>query len=405
MKKSIVLLGGNKLHQGFEEVKKRLDLKEIIVIDWNEKPDYKGDRCYRLDIKDYEAILKLDICWEEVAFVYTSADVAVKTQLELHRAMGLLGPADDAVENALVKGKSQECWEKAGILNKFSRVIQEASEFSVCGSKKYIFKPNCSSGSRNITILEESELSAETLNRAVEHAKEASLDHLCIAEEFVEGTEYTVDMLGDNFGNVGVYGISKKYHTPYNTKNKIATKLHYAPSDVSRELLQQIAGFGKACYRAVGLKNSFGHLEVIVTDSGKIVPVEIGARSSGYIATTLVDLINDVSYLGEYQRVIQGGTVKDGIIFDGRKSSMYYFYDVKPGISRCKTTIMDYLPEEIVSYAHDRSSLEVNKVFSAVNADHERYGFEILGGPGDILTIDNVQKAEQEFNDRFISEK
>lgn len=400
-KKSVVLLGGNILHRGFELLRPVLNIEKIIVIDWNESPDYKGDIHYQLDIKDYEAICKLPIDWDDVAFVYTSADIAVETQIKLHERMGLKHPSHEAVKNALIKGNMRDCWLRDGILNKYSVVITDIAQFERSGNK-YIFKPNCSSGSRGITILEGEKLCPEEIEKAISIARDASMDNACIVEEFVEGTEYTVDMLGDDNGNVAVYGISKKYHTPYNTSNKIATKLHYAPSDVDRRLLEKIAAFGQACYRSIGLSNSFGHLEIIVKPDETIVPVEIGARSSGYIATTLINLINDEPYLGKYCQVIHGESVADGLIFDGTKSSMYYFYDIKPGNSVADVNLMDYLPVGIKSYACDRSRIVKGSYFPVINADHERYGFEILGGLSTELTIEAIKAAEDSFNNDFI---
>ncbi len=404
MKKSIVVLGGNKLHRGFEGLRNKMEIDQIIVIDWNENPEYIGDVHYKEDIKNYEGIKNLPIDWTDVVFVYTSADIAVKTQKQLHEDLGYKVPSDDAIENALIKGRSKDCWLKSNILNKYSIVVSDRSDLIIDNTKAYIFKPNCSSGSRNITILRHRELTDENIDKAIEYAKSVSIDNKCIVEEFVVGTEYTVDMLGDNFGHVGVYGISKKYHTPFNTENKIATKLHYAPSDVSRSDLKKIEKFGIECYKSIGLSNSFGHLEVIVTESGKVVPIEIGARSSGFIATTLIDEINNVCYLKEYSRVLHGESISDGLQFDGKKSSMYYFYDVRPGTSRCTTNIMKYLPSGVVSHAYDRSALLPNKKFSVINADHERYGYEVISGNSKVLNIDTVTKAECAFNDEFIGE-
>lgn len=401
-KNQIIVLGGNKLHRGFESVKSKLGIEKVIVIDWNEHPDYVGDVHYQLDIKDYNGILKHNIAWDKVAFVYTSADIAVQSQIQLHRKLGLLTPTEQAIENALIKGSSRDCWNRIGILHKYSEVVTSENEFEDVGCKAYIFKPNCSSGSRNITILYRNELSKDNIKKAIHHAQDASLDSKCIIEEFVVGTEYTVDMLGDNYGNVAVYGISKKYHTVYNKTNKIATKLHYAPSDVDKEQLDRIARFGQACYRGIGLNNSFGHLEVIVSNDGRIVPVEIGARSSGYIATTLVDIISGKSYLGDYCSVIHGGEVKDGLNFDGTMSAMYYFYDIKPGRSVCDCNIMDFLPQNINSFACDRSAIAADKDYKVIDADHERYGYEILGGPSDSLNIQTIEFAEKKFNDKFI---
>lgn len=402
MGKQIIILGGNKLHRGFDVVKKKLNIEKVIVIDWNTNPDYVGDVHYQIDIKDFEAISRLPIEWDAVAFVYTSADIAVQTQIRLHRMLNFDTPSNVSVENALLKGKMRDCWYKDGILNKYSLVISQASEFVDVGYSKYIFKPNCSSGSRNITIIKRGEMTVDRIRAAIDYAKEASLDNKCIVEEFVEGTEYTVDMLGDKYGNVGVYGISKKYHTSYNKTNKIATKLHYAPSDVPRSELERIGEFGERCYKSLGLVSSFGHLEIIVNNAGKIVPVEIGARSSGYIATDLIDIITGKSYLDEYEKVLHGGKISSGLQFSGEMSAMYYFYDIRPGISISDKIIMDYLPKHIYSYSHDRNKIKAGRMYGVINADCERYGYEILGGNALYLNIKTIIEAECKFNDDFI---
>lgn len=402
--KDLVVLGGNRLHAGFALRKRELGIDRVIVVDWNAKPDFPGDVTICCDIKDAEAIWRRpEIRWERVLCVYTSADAGAQSQAQLHRRMGLMAPTDEALGRAQVKGESTKCWKKAGILNKYSEVLDTPEAFDRYDEKKYIWKPNCSSGSRNITILSGEELTEANARKAWERAAEASADGKGIVEEFCEGTEYTVEMLGDGYGNVGVYGISQKYHTPYNTRNKIAVKLHYCPLDVSDEQQARLAAFGQSCYRALGLSCSFGHLEVIVKPDGTMVPVEMGARSSGFIASHLVDLIHEKAvYLSDYARVIRGGTVKDGITFPKTASSMYYFYDVHPGMGRDMRSIMDFLPEGITSYAHDRTQLTNGRRFVPVRADHERYGFEILGGKREILTIEAVERAEKAWNEAVI---
>lgn len=402
MGKKIVLLGGNRLHQGFGLKKTEYGVDEIFVIDWNQIPDFTGDRHIQCDIKDAKQICQSGIPWEEVICVYTSADIAVSSQITLHKKMNLLTPDYEAVQNTLIKGNSSMCWKQAGILNKYSQVFSSADDFPKYPSMDYIIKPNISSGSRNITILKQDEFTEEKLTHAFRIASDVSYDNKVIVEEYCEGTEFTVEMLGDNYGNVGVYGISKKYHTPYNHTNKIATKLHYTPLDLSNTELQELAAFGQDCYRALGLKNSFGHLEVIKKWNGDLVPVEMGARSSGFIASHLVDLVSKTCYLLDYCKVLRGEKITDGINFDFNKSSMYYFYDICPGISYSTHSLMEFLPEQIQSYCHDRNLLVAGKTFTPIIADHERYGFEILGGDRDLLTIDTINHAEKRFLKSFI---
>lgn len=405
MEKTLVILGGNQLHRGFQNKKKDYKVEKNIVIDWNAEPAYKGDFHIQCDIKDVEKIYASNIDWSDVLCVYTSADIAVSTQIELHKRMGLLAPTVEAINNAAFKGNSTLCWKKAGILNKQSEVVCNYKEFEIGDAKKYIFKPNCSSGSRNITILSKEQMKTNDVKEAFELAASASLDQKVIVEEFCQGIEFTIEMLGDNWGNVSVYGISKKYHTQYNIKNKIAIKLHYIPADVSDDILEELALFGKACYKALGLKNSFGHLEVIYCDDGRIVPVEIGARSSGYIASHLIDAISNDIFIRRYADVLRGGKVADDILYDRTKSAMYFFYDIKPGIGKVTTNMGEFLPKTIISLANERSRLKKGEVFQKLNADHERCGLEILCGLRCDMRIENILAVEEKFETTFLGEK
>ena len=143
----------------------------------------------------------------------------------------------------------------------------------------------------------------------IEKAKNESFDKKVIVEEFVEGREFTCDMLGDADGNVSVYAISVKYHTVNTCNNKIAIKLHYNSDYYPNEVYRKIAETGKKCYKTLGFKSSLGHLEILMKEDGTLSPVEIGARSSGYITNPLVSLASGHDYFGDYLNVIRQAIV------------------------------------------------------------------------------------------------
>ena len=88
-------------------------------------------------------------------------------------------------------------WKNTGILNKSYMLLDSPGKFKPWDVQKYIFKPNVASGSRGITILADDEITAETLYDAFRDAAGASLDGKVLVEEFCEGTEFTVELLGD----------------------------------------------------------------------------------------------------------------------------------------------------------------------------------------------------------------
>lgn len=396
----IILLGGNILNKGIIDNFHQKGF-DVIVIDWNENPALKGDLHVKADVKDFNVISseldKLKI--NNILCAYTSMDLAVKSVKLLNKKYGLLCTDEHSIKNALSKELMTQLWDKNKLLNRFSKPFTDFNEkefLELNVQYNLIVKPNVSSSSRGITIIGQNS-SSEEIKKAFDKAKGNSFDKAVIVEEFVDGTEYTVEMLGDNCGNVLVYAISTKYHTSNTINNKIAVKLHYNSNKVSDELHENIANFGINCYKALGLKNSFGHLEIIVKKDGSLTPIEIGARSSGYIASHLVDIASDRDYLGDYIAVLKGNCLKNGYV-KSDNSSMYFFYDIPAGtIAKKATNLMNFIDKRIVSIDSNRTRLIKSNVFNNINNDNERVGFEILKGEKNILTIEEVLKAEKKF--------
>lgn len=400
-----VLLGGNCLNRGIIDRYKEYGLK-CIVIDWNESPALLGDLHLQIDVKDYISICQqLDnLKINDVKICYTSIDLATKTLNQINKKFNHLHTDEFFLNNSIEKNKMNKIWQEKNLFNRYSELFSSFDENKILNlQKKYklIVKPNIASSSRGITVIDSNNIN---IKDAYNTASKISLDNNVLIEEFIEGTEYTVEMIGDNFGNVSVYGISKKYHTKNTTNNKIAIKLHYNSPDTPELLHQNIAAFGIECYRSLGLKNSLGHLEMIVKKDGSFTPVEIGARSSGFIASHLVDIVSERNFLDDYISVINGSKIKNGLIMKKNFSSMYYFYDIpKNSISIKTTNLMKYISNDIQSIYNDRQKLIAGVRFQEINNDNERFGYEILKGKKSKLTIDEVLKAERNFLKDFVS--
>lgn len=396
-KKIFLLLGGNKLNYG---ILKKFQGKGylVYVIDWNEHPQITGDKHYRVDVKDSTAIidaLKKDDEWKNVVFAYSSIDLAVRSVAALNREIGLKTISDEGLEYSSSKSLMTKKWNEVGILNRLSKSYYEYNSEIVELNKimKLIIKPDNSASSRGITIIPIN-TNERIIRTAFDKASKEATDNIVVVEEFIEGTEFTVDMLGDSVGNVSVYGISRKSHTENTDNNKIAVKLHY--NCIDNVLQQKIAEVGIACYKALGFSTSLGHLEVLLKEDGTISPVEIGARSSGFIASDLVDIVSGGDYLGDLIEVQKGAEVKTGLHDQTEKSSMYFFYDF-PGDSVIKNecSLLDFCDKSIVSRYNDRSNICLGKKFEKIDNDNARVGFEILEGPKNVMTVEYIAKAER----------
>lgn len=394
-----LLLGGNKLNSGIYEKFHRRGYK-VYVIDWNKRPFITGECHYQIDVKDYKSIIyqmQKDGVWSQVVFAYSSIDAAVPSVTYINRAIGLNTLSDEALDYAVSKSKMTQKWKREGLLNRSSEKLYQYSLtiFYMSKGKALIVKPDNSASSRGITILFKNS-SKEQCKAAYEKAKIEATNGIVIVEEFVEGSEFTVEMIGDSEGNVCVYGVSKKSHTENVDNNKIAVKLLY--NAIPKELMRKIAEFGIACYKALGFTASLGHLEVIVKKDGTITPIEIGARSSGFIASDLVDVVSGSDYLADLIEVQKGMKVINGMHKQSLSAAAYFFYDFPEGaVVHKEMHLMNYVNRSIISRYYDRSEIYLGHKFGKIENDNERYGFEILEGPRDLLTTEYLEEKEREM--------
>ena len=400
----VIILGGNKLNRGIVDYCKHKNYF-VVVVDWSPDAAIKGDLFLCIDVKEADKIITA-LCEHgitEILGAYSSIDLAVRSVNAINAHYGLCHMSPSALVHALPKSEMTRIWQENGLLNRISKAYNDYSGEIQHLSKltKLIIKPNISSSSRGITIIEQG-CKEPIIKEAFVKAQNESFDNSVIVEEFVDGREFTCDMLGDKDGKVSVYAISVKYHTQNTDNNKIAIKLHYNSSVYPDEVYERIAEVGKQCYKALGFKASFGHLEILMKPNGTFSPVEIGARSSGFITNPLVSLASEHDYLGDYFEVLHGASVSGSDYINGSQSSMYFFYDM-PHDTICHNacTLMDFLPEEIKSRYFDREKvLAEGTQYANIMNVNQRIGYEILTGPRDVMNIETIEKAERQFIER-----
>lgn len=401
-----LLLGCNKLNQGILDKFQGYGA-EVVVIDRNPHPQIFGFKNYQLDTRFPDPIiakLKEDGLWGRVKFIFTCQDVAVKSMTLLGRACGLKTVSDEGLRHACSKGNMTKRWTERGLLNRYSEQFTKFDDHIMALNRKMdiIIKPDNSASSRGITILPKDSPEAE-IRAAFDKAFAEATDGAAVVEEFVIGTEFTVEMLGDGEGHVAVYAISRKTHTKNTERNKIAIKLHY--NSVDDALQEKIANYAIRCYKALEFSNCFGHLEILLKPDGTLSPVEIGARSSGYIASDLVDVVSGRDFLHDLYEVQNGRlTVPDGLRPQTSHSSMYFFYDLPAGKTiQHVCNLMDFMDSAIKSRAHERSQIVVGTHIHNIDSDNARYALEVLDGPKSLMTDRYVREAEQRMLNHMLN--
>ena len=402
MSKSIVvILGGNILNSGIVDYCKQHEYF-VVVVDWSSNAALKGDLFLCIDVKDHASIINALHAngVDHIIGAYSSIDLAVASVNKINSHFGLSSMDEDALLNALAKSRMTDIWKQEKLLNRFSKVFTSFDDeiYQLVSQLKLIVKPNISSSSRGITILQK-DSAYDVVNKAYLKAEKESYDSKVIVEEFVEGQEFTCEMLGDSNGNISVYAISVKYHTQNTDNNRIAIKLHYNSNVYSDEIYEEIASFGKACYRALGFNTSFGHLELIRKADGTLTPIEIGARSSGFIANPLVSRASGQDFFGDYLSILNGKIISGEDYINGNSSSMYFFYDM-PSNTSCVNPccLIDFVKNDITALYYNRQKIQIpGSPYQAISNDNERIGYEIIFGDRQSLTIQNIEEIEQNF--------
>lgn len=411
MKEYFVLLGANKLLWG-QVCKLREFGYKVIVVAWNDHPDIEGDLFIQMDVKDKDGIIrKLEELGlkDRVDGALSSIDLAAPTVNAINRWAGNK-TMPEKFDVVLSKEEMRDCWMKAGVFNRISKMDDEFPMdelYETSQHMKLICKPNVAASSRGITILEKGQ-THEALQNALYKARETSFDHRCLIEEFVEGEEFTVDMLGDAYGNVNCYGSSIQHHSLYALKNHVTVIHHWNSRKYDDATWNHIADFGIACYKALGLHSMFGHLEIIMKEDGTFTPVEMGARSSGFICSHTVSAASGHDYLGDYVKMLHGGKVEPGNYLNGANASMWFGYDIpSDSDSVTATNITEFLDPRITVLFENHDGLKVNEHYGDYinDGDRDKFGYAILCGPRDIMTYESVQKSNELFLDKFLGRK
>ena len=411
MEKYFVLLGENPLLWGQVCHLRELGYK-VILVAWNEVPRIQGDLYIQKDIKDAEGIIEdlreagLD---GKVYGALSSIDLAAPAVNAINRWCGNK-TMPEKFNCVLTKNEMRDAWMKADIFNRISKTDEEFDMdwlLETSSRMKLICKPDVAASSRGITILEKGQ-SRESLQRALDKAKQTSFNGRCLVEEFVEGEEFTVDMLGDTYGNVNCYGSSIQHHSLYAPDNHVTVIHHWNSRKYDDATWDRIADFGIKCYKALGLNSMFGHLEIIMKPDGSFTPVEMGARSSGFICSHTVWKASGHDYLADYINVLHGGKIEPGNHLNGENASMWFGYDIPSGSHSVKETdITKFLDPGITVLFESHTGLKVNEDYGDYinDGDRDKFGYAILCGPRDVLTYESVQRSNERFLDEFLGRK
>lgn len=304
--KKIMILGASILQLPAIEKAKEMGL-EVIVVDMNPVAvgfGVNGVIKEVISTIDTPAILEAAKKHQINGIMTLASDMPMQSVAVVSHEMGLVGISEDTALKATNKAFMRDALKEAGVpvplyfrVNGKEDFIEAVNKVRDAGYK-CIVKPADNSGSRGVDLLKED----ADIDTAYEYTIQFSRGGEIVVEEFMEGTEVSVETLAVD-GNVKVIQITDKLTTgaPY-----FVEMGHSQPSQLSEETKKEIAEVAIAANKAIGIENGPSHTEIKVTKDGPKI-VELGARLGGDCITThLVPLSTGVNMVEASIRIALG---------------------------------------------------------------------------------------------------
>ncbi len=291
--KKIVIIGASYLQQPLIDKVHELGF-EAHVFAWQcgDVGEKTADRFYPISIVEKEQILEVCRKIKPDAVCTISTDLGAVTANYVANALGLPANPSESMIPASNKYVMRCALRDAGIsVPGFVRIRQGESASSV-GELEYplIVKPTDRSGSRGVSKIN----SPAELAKALENAWSCSFEKTAIAEEYLDGDEYSCESASFR-GVHHIVTFTKKYTTgaPSFIENG-----HLQPSDLSAEQREKAASEIVRALDALHITDGISHSELKVNSRGEIKIIEIGARMGGdFIGSHLVRLSTGVDFV------------------------------------------------------------------------------------------------------------
>jgi carbamoyl-phosphate synthase large subunit len=303
--KSILLIGAGEMQVPLIKRAKETGLRTIVADYDPSAPGFLyADVVSTVSTIDIEAVYKLAVA-EKIDGIATSSDYPVRTVAYVCEKMGLPGLSQESSKIVTDKFLQRECFIRNHLPVPGYILISDIKDIKKCDTLNFplIVKPVDSSASRGVVKVEKKEFLEEAYKYSSEYSKCGNV----IIEEFIEGREFSVEVLIQN-DKASIIAVTEKF-TDGESDNFFVEEKHLIPARISEseyEGIEQIVILG---IEAIGLNNAAAHVEVKLSNIG-IVIIEIAGRLGGdYITSDLVPLSTGVDMLGNVLSISLGDAI------------------------------------------------------------------------------------------------
>lgn len=240
-----------------------------------------------------------------------------------------------------------------------------------------ILKPSRNSGSRGIAKVDRN-IDKDEFQSLYDRALSESKDKSVLIEEFIEGPEFSVEIIVWN-NQVNVLTITDKKTTgsPY-----FVELGHNQPSCYSQEIQFKIASAAVQGVKALGVNNCACHAEIKIQND-KAYIMEIGARLGGdFISTVLTPLSTGIDMVAAAINCSLG--IEPNLNTDNKTNGVCIrYFTPKPGLFE-KINNIDCLKDKRV-YEYEFYNTQIGHYVPEIKSSLDRFGHVIVMDKTSIL--------------------
>jgi len=303
--KSVLLIGAGEMQVPLIRQAKKMGYRTVVADFDPTAPGFiYADVVSYASTIDMNAIYNLALS-ENVDAVCTSSDYPVRTVAYVCEKLGLPGLSQESAEIVTNKYLQREKFSKNKLFTPGYRLIHDKSDLKKCEElhMPLIVKPVDSSASRGVIKIE----TLDSLTDAYSYAAEYSRTGDVIVEEFIEGREFSVEVLIQNH-IPNIIAVTEKFTDGVNNKFFVEEK-HLIPARISADEYKEFETVVSKAVISIGLNNSAAHVELKISNRGLFI-IEIAGRLGGdYITSDLVPLATGVNMLSNVLEIALGNNI------------------------------------------------------------------------------------------------
>lgn len=263
----------------------------VLAVDGNPKaPGFNvADKAICADIVNEETMLKIARDEHVDGVIHPCSEVSMAVMGQINDELGLSGISREQAICATNKHLMRKAFEKGNAPSPKSILAQDAEDAWSRLQNEFdtdaILKPSRNSGSRGIAKVSRNMDKGDFI-RAYDEALSESRDHSVLIEQFIEGPEFSIEMIVWQ-GEIHVLTVTDKKTTGAPHFVELG---HNQPSCFSATDVETLKAAAVAGVRALGVNNCACHAEAKLMN-GKAYLMEVGARLGGdFISTELTHL-------------------------------------------------------------------------------------------------------------------